>query len=498
MHFTLVKLLPEAAAPSGCFDDIILPLYHAFLRLGYSAETRVNSITPHSVNILFGSCRAPSLEARHFPGNTIIFNLEQLWSPGCRWNNKQYHEHLRSFSVWEYSKRNVRYLSRVPGMKDVTHMPLGYVPEMTRLSQSFPQDVDVLFYGSINERRRKLLEQIQDAGLNLLILNKTYGTERDFAIARSKLVLNVHYYSPATLELPRLGYLWANSKCVISERAPETEAADELDTACAYRHYDDLMPAIMDFAGNKTMRETQAQQGFSAFSGLRQEDFLEAIVGRKSHRAAVVPLPARLNAGSGKDFRSDCLNIDINPGMNPDLALDISRPLDPTQEYETVRFGKIRLKPGSFEKITAFDVLEHVPDAIQTMTNFLDLLKLDGILEVSVPYDLSLRAWQDPTHKRAFNEMSWPYYCESAWYVGWRYTRFSIEAMSYVLSDYGNSLKNIGHSQEELLRAPRAVDGLRVQLRKRKSTDAELTEFARRTRAFYDGAVGDWFIERGR
>jgi len=64
-------------------------------------------------------------------------------------------------------------------------------------------------------------------------------------------------------------------------------------------------------------------------------------------------------------------------------------------------------------------VLEHITDLKTYMTNCLELLKVGGVMEITVPYDLSLGAWQDPTHCRAFNQNSWLYYTEWSWYLGW-------------------------------------------------------------------------------
>ena len=450
MDFSLVKVIPEGAYSSHCFDDIILPLYYAFARLGYRVEIRTNSFHPHSRNIFFGTCQAPGLSLDAFPANSVIFNLEQLTSPSCPWNNSGYIAQLQRFSVWDYSPRNVRYLRKSLGLKHTEYLPLGYVPEMTRLRASFPQDIDVLFYGSVNERRAKVLQQLTDAGLRVGILQGVYGTERDHAIARAKCILNIHYYVPATLELPRLGYCLANAKAVVSERRRETEILAGLNAACAYASYEELVPAVKRLLHDAKARKEQAGADFAAFSALRQEDFLEVLVGRKAFASARVPLPRQLHAGSGKDFRPSCLNVDINPQMNPDLLLDLSLPLDHTTRHATRRFGDIRLMPGCFERITAFEVLEHVSDLPQTMRNFLDLLSDGGELELSVPYELSCGAWQDPTHIRAFNENSWLYYTNWAWYMGWKDTRFELKALDYTLSSHGERLKEEGASLEEI------------------------------------------------
>lgn len=494
MDFSLVKIAPSGAASANAFDDVILPLSYALPRLGYSVEVRVNSFNAHCVNILFGLNQLPSLDMTKLPAGSVIFNLEQLSSPDCKWLTEGYREKLSSFTVWDYSERNVLHLRNALGIANAAHVPLGYTPEMTRLDGSYAQNVDVLFYGALNARRLKMLESIQNTGLNVLFGGNAFGTERDYLIARSRLVLNIHFYSPGILEIPRLGYLWANGKCVISERGPQTEVAVDLDDACAYCEYDGILETAQKYVRDKNLREAQAEAGFRAFSARRQEDSLAAVLGKKSYHGGFAPTPFHLHAGSGEDFRGGCLNIDVNPQMNPDIVLDLSRPLSPACEYQTTRFGKIRLMPGSFARITAFDLLQYVADPVCTMKNFLDLLKLDGILELRVPYDLSAESRQDPRQRHAFNETSWAGYCGQAWSLGWTYTRFSLQALTYTLSEYGSRLKMQGCSEEELPRHPRAITSMQVQLQKRKITKEELEQFALKTRNFYKNAVGNWSV----
>ena len=129
-------------------------------------------------------------------------------------------------------------------------------------------------------------------------------------------------------------------------------------------------------------------------------------------------------------------------------------------------FGQIQLKPGSFELIAAHDVLEHVNELTQMMTNCLELLEFGGMFDIIVPYDLSYGAWQDPTHVRAFNERSWLYYTDWFWYLGWADARFEIAKLDFTLSERGKVLAGQGMNTEELAALPRAVDSMRVLLRK--------------------------------
>ena len=175
--------------------------------------------------------------------------------------------------------------------------------------------------------------------------------------------------------------------------------------------------------------------------------------------------PLTLNLGSGKDWRKDCINADIQPEKNPDWLLDITKV--PWDSMISTRLGDFKVERGMFDAIIANDVLEHIPDLVTAMTNCKDLLKVGGEMHIHVPYDLSLGAWQDPTHVRAFNENSWLYYTDWHWYLNWK-DRFKLAQLAYELSDYGHELLAQKIPKEQLIRTPRAVDALSVVLTKEK------------------------------
>lgn len=203
----------------------------------------------------------------------------------------------------------------------------------------------------------------------------------------------------------------------------------------------------------------------------------------KSAAAAprIGPWPKTMNLGSGKNFRGDCLNIDIDPSWNPDAVLDLSRVSldDQGVGVWTRRFGDVVLSPGCLDRIIANDVLEHVPDLVALMTSCLGLLRTGGVFQISVPFDLSYGAWQDPTHLRAFNERSWLYYTEWFWYLGWTEARFVVDAMDHVPSPVGTALRERGVAWEEILRTPRAIDSMSVTLRKAGLTPDDHATLAR-------------------
>lgn len=163
--------------------------------------------------------------------------------------------------------------------------------------------------------------------------------------------------------------------------------------------------------------------------------------------------PKVLNIGCGRSYVPEAWNIDISPAVKSDAVLDISCP--------DLCFPK-----GHFERIIAHEVLEHVRDLVGTMTNCRDLLAEDGIMDIIVPYDLSLVAWQDPTHVRAMNENSWIYYNEWSDYIGWKDWVLRSEVVEFIYSQYGEMLAGQGMAPHEVARQARAVDYLHVVLRK--------------------------------
>ena len=191
-----------------------------------------------------------------------------------------------------------------------------------------------------------------------------------------------------------------------------------------------------------------------------------ALTATQSVRSPGQQLPTVLHVGSGKNFRPEWLNLDIEPRWLPDFVYDIAQPLpaDGIVQVATQRFGAVQLGADMFDEIVAQDVLEHIRDLTAAMTTMLHWLKVGGVLKVAVPYELSLGAWCDPTHVRAFNERSFVYYAQWSWYLGWKTHNFHIRRMDFVPTELGKQMQARGLAAEEILRTPRAVEQIYVEM----------------------------------
>jgi SAM-dependent methyltransferase len=65
---------------------------------------------------------------------------------------------------------------------------------------------------------------------------------------------------------------------------------------------------------------------------------------------------------------------------------------------------------STIEEIIADDIIEHLPDKIQTMNEIHRVLVPGGLAHIFVPTTDGRGAWQDPTHVSYWNRNSFWYY----------------------------------------------------------------------------------------
>jgi len=172
----------------------------------------------------------------------------------------------------------------------------------------------------------------------------------------------------------------------------------------------------------------------------------------------------KLNLGSGKDYRPGYVNVDCSEIWGPDIVLDLETP-----HWGQALSDSLRAPIwGRVSEILAYDLLEHIVNLTAMMGICRNALAPGAVMRIQVRYDLSYGAWQDPTHVRAFNERSWVYYYEWAWYLGWTNWGLRATKLEFGLSDTGRKLVETGRKLEEILPIPRRVDSMRLELTKER------------------------------
>ncbi len=264
--YRVILVHPGGYVHAEALTELLETVYYGLKQTGVPVYYRETEQPANARLIIFGAHLLDADGILAVPSDAIIFNSEQIYGDS-HWLKAPYLKLLKTRLVWDYSADNARKLREL-GAPAVQHVPLGYVPEHTRIAPA-AQDIDVLFYGSITPRRQRILEALTRSGLKVEALFGVYGEARDRHIARAKVVLNLHQYDDAqakAFEIVRVSYLLSNSKAVVAECGADTAPEPDLNLAFRAVPYDKLVDACVELARDEAARARLAADGHRLFS----------------------------------------------------------------------------------------------------------------------------------------------------------------------------------------------------------------------------------------
>ena len=118
--------------------------------------------------------------------------------------------------VWDYDESNFSVLKYI--RQDIKlHLLKPY--KDWSVYKPVNKDIDILFYGAMNEHRKKVLDELKKK-YKVVILNTWDSRVLDSYIVRSKILLNVHYYSDAACQEQARMIRWIGAPCrIVSEKS---------------------------------------------------------------------------------------------------------------------------------------------------------------------------------------------------------------------------------------------------------------------------------------
>ncbi|MFZ0284418.1 MAG: class I SAM-dependent methyltransferase [Terriglobales bacterium] len=287
--FQITLIRPQGYLHSEALREVAETLQSGLRGLGHAAQVGENAIDGRATNILLGAHLLPACDASMVPQGSIIYNFE----PAGAAHLPAYYQALAlQHQLWDPSLRNLEKWRAMNPKHPPVHVPLGYARELTRIHVAPEQDIDVLFYGSLNERRTKILKVLKDAGVNVHAVFGVYGTDRDGLIGRSKIVLDLHYFETKAFNAVRIAHLLANSKAVVTECSSETELERDADGAFRVVPYDSLVESCISLLVDHGERKRLETRGFQWFSGQPESDILERALKQTPLAAAAQPVTA--------------------------------------------------------------------------------------------------------------------------------------------------------------------------------------------------------------
>ena len=174
------------------------------------------------------------------PGLYIAFQMEQ--SVNSRWFTDEYIQILEnSVAVLDYSTANIGFLT-TKGLspRQIYYLPIGYIPEYKPELARIEENCDVIFYGDArNERRQRFLHELKKH-CDVRIIDNLFGEPLHAALARARLIVNIHYYAGALLETTRIWECLSLNKLVISERSTDMDQHQNLMPLIDFVDIDDV------------------------------------------------------------------------------------------------------------------------------------------------------------------------------------------------------------------------------------------------------------------
>jgi len=437
MNVNITIIQPLGYVHSLVFLDVARALRHGLRRVGLAPHISKNRLRSDCINWILGghlALRPEVLEGYR----CVIVNLEQIGKGGASLS-PDYLQLLQRHPVLDYDSGNLA-AYRVPGLP-AGLFEFSHAPYLESSTQPLPErPIDLLFYGSVNDRRRELFRRIEAAGVPVTYFDKPiYAEERDHYIRNAKAVLNCSFYESHRFEQVRAFHCLSLGTPLITEQVLDRGIPARFADSVFF--FDPTEPETFfgRFFGTQAFFQEAAQRlGQWTHHGPGSEGVLRAFLSETEEyflRTESGPRgpwrPDRINLGSGKDYRMGWLNVDVDASVQPDVVLDLSRPMQFPIRLRSELGGEVELHPDSVTEFFADNVLEHVPDLPRLMTNILALLRLGGRFVIQVPCEGAPTAWQDPTHVRAFNQNSWLYYTDWFWYLGWFEHRFRVESLEW-------------------------------------------------------------------
>lgn len=147
----------------------------------------------------------------------IVFNQEPLTATQRQFMHQNYYVWLKQADeVWDYDEQNIEVLKLI--RPDVKLHILKPYKDWSKYNP-VEKDIDILFYGAINEHRRTVLDELKKK-YKVVILNSWDGNVIDNYIMRSKVLLNIHYYYESSMQEQARMIRWIGAPCrIVSEKS---------------------------------------------------------------------------------------------------------------------------------------------------------------------------------------------------------------------------------------------------------------------------------------
>lgn len=264
--------------------------FHIEVRSGMTFLTR--ALAKSSPDLWIGFWNRVPIE--FLPKNYIFVNAEPLdiienadplhvkrWS-----DNKDWFKGMKNArAVWGYVRHHAEFVEKL-GVP-YHFVPFGYAPYYETVfrkhseGKKLQQDIDVLFFGAMSERRQRILDELKKQGMTIHVgseHNQVWGEKLDELLTRSKIVLGIHYYDEPQAQIvdfARVDHILSNRLFVVHERPSKFASDPAFEQNVTTCEYNDIPDTCARFLNRPEERAKKAAIGYEWF---KSEYALDAFI----------------------------------------------------------------------------------------------------------------------------------------------------------------------------------------------------------------------------
>lgn len=171
---------------------------------------------------------------KRLPASRVSIQMEQY--DAKRFFTKTNMLYLQgSLLTFDFSKVNITEISKKHSFyRSTRHIIVSAPDRVPQRSDHLAQkDFDLVFYGSMNSRRREALDRLKN-DFRILEITKNYGNTLHSQLSRATACLNIHHYESALFESPRIIECISIGLPVISEPSRDASEYDFLANTVNY------------------------------------------------------------------------------------------------------------------------------------------------------------------------------------------------------------------------------------------------------------------------
>ena len=180
--------------------------------------------------------------------NIYLINIEQLTRP---YYNSLISDLLnKQIKVIDYSYENIKFINN----EYITHLPYQYtnqeIDNLKNMINNNNKIYDVIFVGCFSQKRRYIYDNLINNGINITVIDNTFGEIRDIEISRAKILLNIHCDENCNIyESMRCDRWIFAGMLVISELSLYNNILD-INDLVIFEKYDNLVDKVIDVVKN--------------------------------------------------------------------------------------------------------------------------------------------------------------------------------------------------------------------------------------------------------